>query len=243
MSFATRSAAAGSPSGEPRERLVGARRCQNFLSSREVLLRNEDLQRATARHAVHRADAEIGSTLLALDSFGSKERAKYVRLVFGRHKREVHGLGHLAHRPQPLVEADARRMDVEQACAVWPRVRKRVYGSERCGDERAGTETERFAADEELGLAVEHVEGVDVVVVAVWVRSHEARLELELDQGDLFAPDLDGRNPHSRHLKSAACMRVVYAAGSDTGHNNWCDLRRLREVVIATWLSAVQPFN
>src|SRR6185437_8974940 len=90
-----------------------------------------------------------------------------------------------------------RRMDVEQPCAVRPRVRKRMDGSDRRGDERAGAETERFAADKELGLAVEHVEGVDVIVVAVRVRSHEARLELELDQGELFAPDLDGRNPRS----------------------------------------------
>src|SRR4029079_11054557 len=157
---ATRSAAAGSPSGEPRERLVGARRRQKFLGSCEVLLRNEDLQWATARHAVHRADTEVGSTLLALDSFGSKERAKDVRLVFGRHKCEVDGLGHLAHRPKPLVEADARAMAVEKSCAVRPGVRKRVHGSDRRGDERAGTETERFAADEDLGLAVEHVEGV-----------------------------------------------------------------------------------
>ena len=50
------------------------------------------------------------------------------RFVFGRHEREVHGLGHLAHRPKPLVEADARRVDVEQPCAVRSRVRERVHG-------------------------------------------------------------------------------------------------------------------
>jgi hypothetical protein len=53
----------------------------------------------------------------------------------------------------------------------------------------------------------------------------------------------DGRNPPSRHLKLAVCMRVVYAAAADTGHNNWRELGRLCEVVIATWLSAVQLFN
>ena len=52
-----------------------------------------------------------------------------------------------------------------------------------------------LVAEQELGLALEDVERVHVVVVGVRVGAFEARLELELDQRELVAADLDRRDP------------------------------------------------
>ena len=88
-------------------------------------------------------------------------------------------------------------MDVEHT--AWPGpARERVHDSRRRGHERPCAEQELLVAEHELGLALEDVERVDVVVVRVRVRPVEARLELELDQRELLAPDLDRCDPIGR---------------------------------------------
>ena len=85
-------------------------------------------------------------------------------------------------------------MDVDHPRTIRARIRERVRESDRRCDERARAETELLVADQELGLAVEDVERVDVVVVGVRVGAVEAGLELELDQAQLVTPDLDRRD-------------------------------------------------
>jgi hypothetical protein len=70
-----------------------------------------------------------------------------------------------------------------------------VHDTGRRSDVRTGSEAKSLVADEELGLAFEYVERVDVIVVGVRVGPFEAGLELELDERELFASDLDRRNP------------------------------------------------
>ena len=92
------------------------------------------------------------------------------------------------------MEGTARRVNVQQPCAVRSRVRKRVQNADRRSDVRAGSEAKPLVLDEELRLSFEDVERIDVVVVGVGVRPFEAGLELELDQGQLLSADLDRRD-------------------------------------------------
>jgi hypothetical protein len=86
-------------------------------------------------------------------------------------------------------------VDVEETYAVRSGVRERVHDADRRRDVRTGSEAKPFVADEEFGPSVEHVEGVDVILVGVRVGSLETGLELELDQRELLAADLDRRDP------------------------------------------------
>src|SRR6266545_6512439 len=114
-------------------------------------------------------------------------RARLVHLV----TRVEPFVGLLAAFPQIIVDAAAGRMYVEQACTTGTWVRKRVHDADRRSDERAGAEAQRLVAEQELGLALEDVERVDVIVVAVRLRPVEAGFELELHERKLVAPDLD----------------------------------------------------
>ena len=85
-------------------------------------------------------------------------------------------------------------MHVEETRAVRAGIRERMHDPDWRGDVRTDSEAKTLVAGEKLGLAFQHVERVDVIVVGVRVWSFEAGLELELDQSELFAPDLDRLN-------------------------------------------------
>ena len=85
-------------------------------------------------------------------------------------------------------------MDVEETRAVRAGIRERVHDPGGRGDVRTGSEAKTLVAGEKLGLAFEHVERVDVIVMGVRVGPFEAGLELELDQRELLAPDLERRD-------------------------------------------------
>src|SRR6476620_442866 len=93
------------------------------------------------------------------------------------------------------MKVTARRVNVEQPCAVGSRVRKRMQDADRRSDVRAGSEAKPFVFDEKLRLSFEHVERIDMVVVGVGVGPFEAGFELELDQGQLLSADLDRPDP------------------------------------------------
>ena len=76
-------------------------------------------------------------------------------------------------------------MDVQHAEVTRTAVPKAVHDSDRRGDVGAGTGLDDLAADDELGLAFEHVEGVDVVGVAVRRNALEVGTEGELDHLEL----------------------------------------------------------
>src|ERR1700759_4058679 len=92
--------------------------------------------------------------------------------------------------PQPVDEADARRMEVEQAKrrAAWPEA---VLDVRRHREERAGPGAMPLAVLEELDVALEHVERVGVVGVDVRVDAVEVRPERELEGLDLRQPRED----------------------------------------------------
>jgi hypothetical protein len=132
------------------------------------------------------------------------------------------------------MEVTARRVNVEQPCAVRSRVRKRVHDAERRSKVRAGSQAKPLVADEKLGLSFEHVERVDVIVVGVRVRPFEAGLELELDQRKLFAPDLDRRDPVLTHETFA------FARKKKDGFGSWAAAaRRSVDAVEAAGLPAI----
>ena len=82
-------------------------------------------------------------------------------------------------------------MDVQEPELPVARVAEPVDGADRRRHPRPRGAADHVAVDRELGLALEDVERVDVVVVRVRIRPLEARLERELDQRELLAPDLD----------------------------------------------------
>ena len=77
------------------------------MSPGEILLLDDDFPRSPAWHAIHRADAEVRWTVSACDSFGSKESAQHLSLVFVRHQSERSNSSHarLALLAKKLVEA------------------------------------------------------------------------------------------------------------------------------------------
>src|SRR6476619_8004312 len=82
--------------------------------------------------------------------------------------------------PQPVDEADVRRMDVEhpEGAAAGTEA---VLDVRRHGEERARAAAVPVAVEEELDLALEHVERVNVVGVGVRVDALEVRPERELE--------------------------------------------------------------
>src|SRR6266542_4029247 len=101
---------------------------------------------------------------------------------------------HSALLSEKLVKVPAWRMHVEQACTTATWVGKRMDDPDRRRDERAGAEAQLLVAEQELRLAFEHVERIDVVVVAVRVGARKAGLKFELDERELVTADLDRRN-------------------------------------------------
>src|SRR6266576_3611572 len=82
---------------------------------------------------------------------------------------------------QPVDEADVRRVDVDhpEGDAAGAEA---VLDVRRHGEEGAGATTVPGAVEEELDLALEHVERVRVVGVGVRVDALEVRSERELDR-------------------------------------------------------------
>ena len=100
-----------------------------------------------------------------------------------------------AHLSQIVMEAAARRVDVEETRTIRSGIRERVHDPDGRGDVRARSEAKPLVVDLELGLSFEHVERVDVIVMGMRVRPCETGLELELDQRELVATDLYRRDP------------------------------------------------
>ena len=74
---------------------VAPRRRQKFLRSGEGLLCDHDLARATARHAVHGADAEIRRLVVALNPFRTQKCADDLCLGLGRDDGQMDEPGQL----------------------------------------------------------------------------------------------------------------------------------------------------
>ena len=74
-------------------------------------------------------------------------------------------------------------------------IRERVRDAGRRRDERARRQAQPFVADEEVDFAFQDVERVDVVVVRMRVGALEPGVQLELDQRQFLASDLDRRHP------------------------------------------------
>jgi len=83
---------------------------------------------------------------------------------------------------QPNAETRVRGVDVEHAQLAVAGVAEPVDGADRSGDIRPGTGADGVVPDRELGLALEHVEGIDVVGMRVPVDSLEVRPEAQLDR-------------------------------------------------------------
>src|SRR5262245_8570595 len=86
--------------------------------------------------------------------------------------------------PQPFDEADARRMEVEQA-EIDAAGTEPVLDVRRHREERAGPDAVPLAVLEELDLALEHVERVSVVRVGVRVDALEVGRKGELERLDV----------------------------------------------------------
>ncbi len=93
--------------------------------------------------------------------------------------------------PHALDEAIRGRVDVQKAgaCGAW--ISESVPHSRRSGDERAGADADGLVADRELELALEDVEGVELVGVDVRVDRPELWVARELDHLELVALGLD----------------------------------------------------
>src|ERR1700754_1327074 len=117
--------------------------------------------------------------------------------------------------PQPLDEAGVRRVDVEQAEGDAART-EAVGDVRRCGEERAGAAAVPAAVEEELDLALEHVERVHVVGVGVRRDALEVRLERELDRLQLrqLGEDAVASRPYPLSLAVLDEERLLHASGS-----------------------------
>jgi hypothetical protein len=87
--------------------------------------------------------------------------------------------------PQSNAETRVRRVDVEHPELAVTGVSEAMDGADRSGDVRAGTGAHDVGADRELRLALQHVEGIDVVGVRVRLDSLEVRAEAQLDYLEL----------------------------------------------------------
>ena len=93
--------------------------------------------------------------------------------------------------PHAVDEAVRRRVDVEEARRSGPWVAEPVPHTRWSSDERAGPDAHDLVADRELELALEDVEGVELVRVDMWIDRAEVRLARELDDLELLALGLD----------------------------------------------------
>jgi len=82
---------------------------------------------------------------------------------------------------QPVDEPDHRSVDVEQAEVPAGRP-EAVLDVRRYRDERAGARAVPLAAEEELDLALEHIERVGVVGMDMRVDALEVRVVRDLDR-------------------------------------------------------------
>ena len=82
-------------------------------------------------------------------------------------------------------------MDVEEAGAAWAGVPEAVAHAWGSGDERTWADADGFVADRELELALEDVEGVELVRVDMRVDGPELGVARELDYLELVALGLD----------------------------------------------------
>jgi len=88
-------------------------------------------------------------------------------------------------------EAVRGRVNVEEASVARSWVAEAVANSRRSGDVGAGAGVDGLVADRELELALEDVEGVDLVGVDVRRDRAELRIARELDHFELGALRLD----------------------------------------------------
>ena len=86
---------------------------------------------------------------------------------------------------QAIDEAGRRRVEVQEPDRVGIGIAEAVDAVGRSGEERARTGHTRLVADPELDLALERVEGVDVVGMAVRVDALEGGLKRHVDDGEL----------------------------------------------------------
>ena len=87
--------------------------------------------------------------------------------------------------PQPLGEAHVWRVDIDQAKLRVRNVPEAMRDARRRRHEASGAGPEDIIPDLKLGLACEHIERVDVVVVSMRINSVELGAKAELDDLEL----------------------------------------------------------
>jgi hypothetical protein len=110
-------------------------------------------------------------------------------------------------------------VDVEHPELAVAGVAKPVHGADGSGDVRPRTGSYNLGAERELGLTLQHVEGIDVVGVAVQVDSLEVRPEAQLDDLELGKFGQDAVMPLTRGTRSPppGSMTIPPIAGSMHG--------------------------
>ena len=88
--------------------------------------------------------------------------------------------------PQPLGEAHVWRVDVDQAKLRVRNVPETMRDARRRRHEASGPGAEDIVPDSKLGLAREHIERVDVIVVGMRINSLELGAKAELDDLELW---------------------------------------------------------
>src|SRR5438270_11994229 len=95
-------------------------------------------------------------------------------------------------------------MEVEDLRASGPRVPESVPGARRRREEGSRAGADDVFADRELDLAVEDAERIGVIRMCVRIDG-EARVELDLEHGDLEQNALDRDRPVAALEPLAAC--------------------------------------
>src|SRR6188508_704663 len=132
-----------------------------------------------ARHAHHLAELDVGVSRgqVVADFVIALSRVQLALLV-----REL---------ADALDEAVGRRVDIDEAGAFGAGVAETVAKAGRRRDVRARSDSDDLVAERELELALDHVEGVDLVRMDVGVDRVELGVARELDQLELGELGLD----------------------------------------------------
>jgi hypothetical protein len=115
----------------------------------------------------------------------------------------------------PLDEPDVRCVDVQHADTARAGVAKAVGDALRHRDVGARAGADRSALDEELDFSLEHVERVDVIIVAVRLNPLPVSLEAELDRLELGQL---GEYAMARHARALEPLTLAGPDHDRTAH-------------------------
>jgi hypothetical protein len=103
----------------------------------------------------------------------------------------VSEIGSGSATPDAIHKAPVRRVEIQDAQRLGPRIAESVRRPARSREEGAGACTPRSIVCEELDLTLQHVERVDVVVMGVRVDALELRQERQFEHGELLQIGFD----------------------------------------------------